>query len=116
MTQWLIHPIGQLTNHELSRRLAERAEGSDPSYCISRKAEDGKEYDVIEVDYRLLREMYEATTKKGGDFNFLPFKAEDSKADMEFVPEFLLRRHRSKKVKEALEFVAKLRGWQSTSR
>lgn len=115
MTQWLIHPIGQLTNHEVSRRLAERGQGSNPSFSIERRAVDGKSYDVIEVDYRLLREMYEATTKRGGDFNFLPFKAEGSKAEMEFVPEFLLKRHRSKKVREALEFVEKQRGWKSAS-
>lgn len=106
MTTWYVHPVNQVTNHEFVRRLAESGEGSAQSFRLGRLAEDGKRYDVIEVPFRLLREMYDATEKKsGGDFAFIPFKAERTDQNLKFVPEFLLEKSKSKKVQAAIRFI-----------
>ena len=97
MTMWYIHPVNKISNEEVVRRLSERGDGSATSFELDELAEDGKKYDVIQVDYRLLREMYDETEERnGGDFSFLPFKRERSDETLKFVPEFLLRKSKNK--------------------
>lgn len=106
MTMWYVHPVNQVTNHEFARRLAESGEGSEASFRRKVRAEDGKCYDVIEVPFRLLKQMYDETVgRSGGVFVFIPFKAERSDEVLKFVPEFLLHKSRSSKVRAALKFV-----------
>lgn len=111
MTYWYIHPVNKVTNDEVMRRLSDEGRGSGENNYVARLAKDGKEYPVIEVKYRLLRELYHATTKRGGDFQFLPFKAEKTTGEMDFVPEFLLTRSRqAKKIQAAQAFIDKQAG------
>lgn len=106
MTMWYVHPTNKITNEEISRRLTDNGEGSAQSFRQEVLAEDGKRYDVIQLPYRLLREMYDETTaRSGGDFAFIPFKAERTDETLKFVPEFLLRKSKSRKVKDAVRFV-----------
>lgn len=105
MTTWYIHPVNKVTNTEATRRLAESGEGSAGSFEVQQPAEDGKPYDVVALPYRLLREMYGETEKSGGDFAFIPFKRERSDETLKFVPEFLLKKSRHKKIRDAIAFV-----------
>ncbi|MGB3073506.1 MAG: hypothetical protein WBB68_04595 [Candidatus Moraniibacteriota bacterium] len=106
MTMWYVHPTNQVTNREILRRLAATGDDSAENIKVGQLAEDGKRYDVIQIPYRLLKEMYDATIKKsGGDFAFLPFKAERSDEPLKFVPEFLLEKSPSREVKAALQFM-----------
>jgi|GEM_PF-6608502 len=106
MTMWYVHPVNKVTNDEVTRRLSERGEGSAGSFEIQQLAEDGKWYDVVLIDFRLLKEMFDETDDRGGgDFAFLPFKRERSDETLKFVPEFLLRKSTSLKVKAALRFI-----------
>lgn len=116
MTTWYVHPVNQVTNHEFVRRLAESGEGSAGSFRLEVPAEDDKPYDVIEVPFRLLREMYAATEKKsGGDFAFIPFKSERTDEPLKFVPEFLLEKSKNKKVQAVLKFIRAKRATEATT-
>jgi hypothetical protein len=116
MTMWYIHAVNKITNEEVTRRLSERGDGSADSFVIGQRAEDGKPYDVIELDFRLLREMYDETeARSGGDFTFLPFKRERSDETLKFVPEFLLKKSKNKKVQAAIEFVKRKQAEEASS-